>query len=92
MVGALLLLAQAAATQPADISLTARVEAREATIEASGDNRLVVRASPDAGSSVRSSGTSTSRRWSVEADVRIADPLAERAKERTQETGAPEPR
>jgi hypothetical protein len=51
MLALTLLLAQAAAP---DLQLSARVQAREVTIERKGSARLEVRASPDAGSKVES--------------------------------------
>jgi hypothetical protein len=76
-----LLFALQAAALP-DLSLTATVNARSLTVERSGEARLDVSASPDAGSAVKvvappASGRKTVRnvRITVDAEARIANGL-----------------
>ena len=93
-----LILAQAAAAQP-DIELHAVVDARSVTIEKKGDARLEVRASPDAGSSVKveapkANGARTLRnvRVTIDAEARIGSGVAGGIQVRDAATEAPEPR
>lgn len=68
-----LLLAQAAAAQQPDIVLHATLEARSVRIERSGEASVRAWAEPDGGSTTRSSGTRTSRRFELKIDSRIAN-------------------
>lgn len=82
---AILLAAQAATAAPAqaapDISLHATVDARSVKVRAKGEARANVTALPDAGSTVQSSGSESSRHFELWIDARIANALAKTAEE-----------
>ena len=70
-------LAALSVIQPApDIQLRVDVTARSVTIESQGEARIAVSALPDGGSTVETSGTRSSNRWTLSVDARIADALA----------------
>ena len=89
MLGALLLLSQAAAAGQPDIQFHATVDVRSAKVQSSGRSSVRAWADPDGGSATRSSGTSSSRHFELHIDARIADPRAAPAAE---ETATPQPR
>ena len=76
MIGLALLLAQAVASVPGDISFAATVDVRSAKVQSKGEASVRAWADPDGGSEARSSGSRTSRRFELQIDARIADPLA----------------